>query len=131
MTYVSRRGPSLFADKGYDAESNCALGRSSGAKPHIGKRRQPHGSGLGQERWPVERTNAWLPENKRLAVRCNRLGFTVQALLQAACIFVAAPKQAFVAQAANACLGVVEDALFHLLRVGTLRRMMLRLAQES
>ncbi len=58
MTYVLRRGPSLFADKGCDAESDRALGRSVGAEPHIGKRRQPHGSGLGQKRWPVERTNA-------------------------------------------------------------------------
>ncbi len=37
-----------------------------------------------------------------------------------------AAKQAFVAYATIACLGVVEDASFYLLRVSTLRRMMLR-----
>ena len=31
-------------------------------RPGIGKRRQPHGSGLGTRRWPVERANAWLLE---------------------------------------------------------------------
>ena len=46
------------------------------------------GSGLGKRRWPVERSNAWLLENKRLALRYDRLGFVVQSLLQAACLFL-------------------------------------------
>jgi len=41
---------------------------------------------LGKQRWPVERSNAWLLENKRLALRYDRRGFIVQALLQTACI---------------------------------------------
>src|SRR4051794_20060882 len=51
---------------------------------------RPHGSGLGERRWPVERSNAWLLENKRLALRYDRLGFVVQSLLQAACLFLVA-----------------------------------------
>ncbi len=39
---------------------------------------------------------------------------------------LALPKQAFVACATNACLGVCENTSFFLLRVYTLRRMMLR-----
>jgi len=49
---------------------------------------------LGKRRWPVERTNAWLLENKRLGLRYDRLGSIVQALLQAACILVVAPRVA-------------------------------------
>ena len=81
-------------DRGYDAESSRALCRSFGAEPHIHTRRQPGGSSLGQQRWPVERSNAWLLENKRLALRYDRLGFIVQALLQTACIFLVAGRLA-------------------------------------
>jgi hypothetical protein len=50
--------------------------------------------GLGQQRWPVERSNAWVLENKRLALRYDRLGFIIQSLLQAACIFLVAGRLA-------------------------------------
>lgn len=84
----------VFADKGYDAESNRVLCRAHGAEPRIHKRKQPHGSGLGKCRWPVERTNAWLLENKRLGMRYDRLGVIVQSLLQAACVLMVAPRLA-------------------------------------
>jgi transposase len=87
---VMARIATVFTDKGYDAESNRALCRSFGTEPCIHKRGQPSGSGLGQRRWPVERSNAWLLENKRLALRYDRLGFIVQSLLQAACLFLVA-----------------------------------------
>jgi transposase len=91
---VMARIRTVFADKGYDAEHHRDLCRKFGAKPRIHKRGQPHGSGLGKHRWPVERSNAWLLENKRLALRYDRLGFVMQSLLQAACIFLVAPKLA-------------------------------------
>ncbi len=91
---VVARIRTVFADKGYDAESNRTLCRRFGAEPCIHKRRQPSGSGLGQHRWPVERSNAWLLENKRLALRYDRLGFVVQALLQTACILLVAGRLA-------------------------------------
>ena len=84
----------VFADKGYDAEGNRALCRRFGAEPCIHKRGQPHGSGLGGRRWPVKRSNAWLLENRRLALRCDRLGFIVRSLLQAACLFLVAGRLA-------------------------------------
>ena len=80
----------VFADKGYDAEANRTLCRDFGVEPCLHKRGQPHGSGLGKRRWPVERSNAWVLENKRLALRYDRLGFIVQSLLQAACTFLVA-----------------------------------------
>ena len=88
------KAKALLADKGYDAEPHRELCRAFGAEPHIHKRRQPRGSGLGQRRWPVERSNAWVLENKRLALRYDRLGCIIQSLLQAACIFLVAGRLA-------------------------------------
>jgi transposase len=91
---VMTRIQTVFADKGYDAEHHRKLCRAFGADPHIHKRGQPHGSGLGKRRWPVERSNAWVLENKRLALRYDRLDFIIQSLLQAACIFLVARRVA-------------------------------------
>ena len=84
----------VFADKGYDAEHHRELCRFFGVTPQIHTRGQPPGSGLGQRRWPVERSNAWVLENKRLALRYDRLGFIIQSLLQSACIFLVAGRLA-------------------------------------
>jgi transposase len=84
----------VFADKGYDAQKHRDLCRRFGAEPHIHKRNQPRGSGLGQRRWPIERSNAWVLENRRLALRYDRRGFVIQSLLQAACIFLVAARLA-------------------------------------
>jgi transposase len=84
----------VFADKGYDAEANRELCRTFGAEPCLHKRGRPHGSGLGKRRWPVERSNAWVLENRRLALRYDRHGFIIQSLLQAACTFLVAGRLA-------------------------------------
>jgi transposase len=91
---VMARIRTVFADKGYDAEHHRDLCGRFGAEPHIHKRGRPRGSGLGKRRWPVERSNAWVLENKRLALRYDRLGFIMQSLLQAACIFLVAGRLA-------------------------------------
>ncbi len=78
----------VFADKGCDGEGNRDLCRRFGAEPCIHKRQQPSRSGLGQRLWPVERSNAWVLENRRLALRYDRLGLIVQFLLQTACLFL-------------------------------------------
>lgn len=91
---VMARIATVFADKGYDAEGNRTLCRCFGTEPCIHKRGRPHGSGLGGRRWPVERSNAWVLENRRLALRYDRLGFIVQSLLQAACLFLVAGRLA-------------------------------------
>ena len=79
---VAARLRTVFADTGCDAEANRASCRRFGVEPHIPKR------------WPVKRTNAWLLDNKRPALRYDRFGCIVQALLQAAYIFVVAPRLA-------------------------------------
>src|SRR3982750_924884 len=66
---VMARIRTVFADKGYDAEHPRPRSRASGPEPLIHKRGQPRGSGLGKRRWPVERSLAWVLENKRLALR--------------------------------------------------------------
>lgn len=91
---VLARIRTVFADKGYDAEDNREVCRAFGAEPHLHKRGRPRGSGLGRRRWPVERSHAWVLENKRLALRYDRLGFIVQSLLQAACLFLVAARLA-------------------------------------
>jgi transposase len=91
---VMARIRTVFADKGYDAERHRDLCRAFGAKPRIHKRGRSRGSGLGKRRWPVERTLAWILENRRLALRYDRLGFIVQSLLQSACIFLVAGRLA-------------------------------------
>ena len=91
---VMARIRTVFADKGYDAEHHRELCRFFGVTPQIYLRGQPPGSGLGRRRWPVERSNAWVLENKRLALRYDRLGFIIQSLLQSACIFLVAKRLA-------------------------------------
>jgi transposase len=91
---VMARLCTVFADKGHDAEHHRDLCRAFAAEPQIHKRGRPRGSGLGQRRWPVERSAAWVLENRRLALRYDRLGFVVQALLQAACMFLVAGRLA-------------------------------------
>ena len=48
---VMARIRSVFADRGYDTEHHRGHCRRCGAEPHIHKRGQPGGSGLGQRRW--------------------------------------------------------------------------------
>ena len=91
---VMARIRTVFADKGYDAEHHRDLCRRFGTEPDIPKRGRPPESGLGKRRWPVERSNAWVLENRRLALRYDRLSFIVQSLLQAACVFLIAGRLA-------------------------------------
>jgi transposase len=77
----------LYADRGFDSEATRALLRWPGIEPHIAKRGTPHGSGLGQIRWVVERTISWLKGLRRLRVRYDRLGVIMDAWATlAACV---------------------------------------------
>jgi transposase len=64
----------LYADRGYDSDTTRTLLSWLGIEPHMARRRTPHGSGLGQIRWVVERTIGWLKGLRRLRVRYDRLG---------------------------------------------------------
>ena len=67
------RPDELYADRGYDSAAARTLLRWLGVEPHIGKRGEPHGSGLGKVRWVVERTAAWVKGLRRMRVRYDRL----------------------------------------------------------
>ena len=67
-----RRPDCLIADRGYDHDKYRHLLWQRGIKPVIARRKTEHGSGLGRERWVVERTFPWLHNFKRLLVRYER-----------------------------------------------------------
>lgn len=71
-----KRPDRLLADRGYDAAHIRDSLRERGIEPQIVKKR---GRGQGRapdpqapERWTIERTNAWLHNNRRISIRWER-----------------------------------------------------------
>lgn len=62
----------LLADRGYDHDKYRRLLWARGIKPVIARRQTEHGSGLGAERWVVERGFAHLHNFRRLRTRYER-----------------------------------------------------------
>jgi transposase len=75
----------LLADRGYDFKKYRRLLRARGIQPVIAKRGVAHGSGLGKQRWVVERGFAHLHNFRRLRIRYERLPEIHTALLALAC----------------------------------------------
>jgi len=67
-----QRAERVLADRGYDYDKYRRELRKRGVKPVIARRGTEHGSGLGKERWVVERTFAWLHNLRRLRIRYER-----------------------------------------------------------
>jgi transposase len=67
-----RRPDELYGDRGYDHDKYRKKVRAKGIHPHLARRGQPHGSGLGTVRWVVERTIAWYHGMRRLRIRWER-----------------------------------------------------------
>jgi transposase len=76
-----RRPQRLLADRGYDHDKYRRLLWRRGIRPLIARRETTHGSGLGRERWVVERTLSHLHNKRRLLVRTDRSAATHDALL--------------------------------------------------
>jgi len=83
-----RRPDSVVADRGYDHDKYRRLVRQRGVNPVIARRQTAHGSGLGRQRWVVERTFAWLHNFKRLLVRYERRAEIHHALLALGCSLI-------------------------------------------
>lgn len=83
-----RRPEELYADRGYDSDPHRARLRRRGIRPRIARRGEPHGSGLGVYRWPVERTLSWLHNFGRLRVRKDRSAAIHQAFLTLGCSLI-------------------------------------------
>jgi transposase len=83
-----RRPHYLIADRGYDHDAYRRRLTARQITPIIARRGQPHGSGLGRQRWPVERTLGWLHQFRRLRTRWERRADIHQALLTLACSII-------------------------------------------
>jgi transposase len=99
----------LWADRGYDGEQLRVQTRLRGVEPMISRRRrhgEPAAAGtptslrgnrrrpktpdpLGRKRWPVERTNSWLRNWRRVSTRWERKPDYWLAVIQAAAAIVA------------------------------------------
>ncbi|GAA0466740.1 hypothetical protein GCM10010361_33630 [Streptomyces olivaceiscleroticus] len=62
--------------------------RERGITPKFAHKGTVHGSGLGQTRWVIERTFAWLHQFKRLRIRYEVRADLHLGLLQLACSII-------------------------------------------
>lgn len=83
-----RRPQRLLADRGYDFDKYRRELRSRGVEPVIARRQSEHGSGLGKQRWVVERGFAWLHNFRRLRTRYERLPELHLAFLHLGCAVI-------------------------------------------
>jgi transposase len=77
-----QRPAKLLGDRAYDSQPHRDQLQRRGIKPALARRGTPHGSGLGKERWPVERSLSWLHNARRLRVRYDRHDFIHEALVK-------------------------------------------------
>jgi transposase len=83
-----QRAERLLADRGYDHDKYRRLLWQRGVKPVIARRGADHGSGLGRERWVVERTFAWLHNFRRLRTRYERHAELHHAFMDLGCAVI-------------------------------------------
>jgi transposase len=83
-----KRPTKLHGDKGYDYPAKRRALRRRGITPRIARRGVDSSERLGQFRWVVERTQAWLVAFRRLAVRYDRQAASVLAFLHLACALI-------------------------------------------
>ena len=81
-----RKPQAMQGDRGYDSEPHREGLRRMGIRPLLAERDTDNGSGLGRYRWVVERTLAWLHQNRRLRIRYERRPDIHQAFLTLGCI---------------------------------------------
>ena len=77
-----QRPAKLLGDRAYDSQPHRDELQRHGIKPARARRGTPHGSGLGKERWPVERSLSWLHNARRLRVRYDRHDFIHEAFVK-------------------------------------------------
>ena len=68
-----------YVARGYDSDTTRWILTWLGIEPHIPRRKTPHGSGLGQVRWVVERIISWLKGLRRMRIRYDRLAVIQEA----------------------------------------------------
>ena len=85
-----RKPDALQGDLAYDSEPHRQGLREMGIEPVLPEREIDEQEGLGETRWPVERTLAWGHQNRRLRIRYERRPDIHQAFLTLACIKICA-----------------------------------------
>jgi transposase len=80
-----RRPGALLGDGAYHSRRDRLALRARGIQAKIPRPGGPHGSGLGRERWVVERTLSWLHQYRRLRVRYERRDDIHEAFLAIGC----------------------------------------------
>nr|WP_246150359.1 IS5 family transposase [Streptomyces qinzhouensis] len=83
-----RRPDVVLGDRGYDHDKYRRLVRDLGVKPLIARRGTEHGSGLGAQRWVVERTFAHLHWFRRLRIRWEIRDDIHEAFLTLGCALI-------------------------------------------
>lgn len=83
-----RRPDVVLGDRGYDHDKYRRLVRALGVKPLIARRGTEHGSGLGTQRWVVERTFAHLHWFRRLRIRWEIRDDIHEAFLTLGCALI-------------------------------------------
>jgi transposase len=78
----------LLGDRAYHSKRHRRALRARGIQARIAKPKSPHGSGLGRERWVVERTLSWLHQYRRLRVRYERRDDIHEAFLDIGCSLI-------------------------------------------
>ena len=83
-----RRPARVQGDRAYDSQPHRQQLRRLGVASTLARRYTEHGSGLGQTRWVVERTLAWLHQFRRLRIRYERRADIHQALMAIGCALI-------------------------------------------
>jgi transposase len=82
-----RRPERVLGDRAYDSKQHRRALRARRIRPAIARRQTEHGSGLGKQRYVVERTISHLHTKRRLLVCTDRRQQTHEAFLSlAACL---------------------------------------------
>jgi len=79
----------LLGDRAYWSKAHNQQLRDRHITPKIPQpKKTPHGSGLGKQRWVVERSISWLHQHRRLRVRWERRDDIHHAFLLIACCLI-------------------------------------------
>jgi transposase len=85
-----RKPAALQGDLGYDSEPHRQGLRELGVEPVLPEKGLDDDKGLGETRWPVERTLSWVHQNRRLRIRYERRPDIHQAFFTSALIKICA-----------------------------------------
>jgi transposase len=83
-----RRPRKLLGDRAYHSRKARRELRQRGIQVKVARPMSEHGSGLGRERWVVERTISWLHQYRRLRIRYERRADIHEAFLHIACSLI-------------------------------------------